>query len=551
MYDNYLTDVSFNVGIYIRLSQEDRDKKYESDSESVANQRELLRDYVKNNGFNLVGEYVDDGFSGTNFDRPGFKKMMDDVQNNKINCIIVKDLSRLGRDHIMTGYYMETFFPENHIRFISILEAYDSFKVQASNDSSTFIIACNDYYSKQNSIKIRSILNEKRKKGKFIGSQPCYGYMRDPEDKGHLIPDPETGPIVTKIFKWRASGIGPTFIANRLNDEGVATPSARKQTAYSSRLIDASKWNISTVRKILENRMYTGDMVQHTQANINYKSKKKITLDKKLWVIVENTHEPLIDKETFEYCEALRVSNTRVSAIRSERQKRLFEGKLFCAECGNRLTILYRRTQDNWSINCNRYSRDPVRRRCYPHYFNYDYLEKMLIEKINDNLEQYIANLDINKLSKEVEKRIKESTSDFEKELKSLENEKNKLSKRLSILYEDRCNEVITLDMYKQLSQEYSEKLTGINFRIEEIKIQKYEIRSKENVIPNYTKKIKELLSLKKTKNELYDMLIDRIVADKDRNITIKYKYGVMPDTVFKFDDKRVRNPNGRKGKKK
>lgn len=198
MYNTYLAGVDFNVGIYIRLSQEDKDKKYESDSESVINQKELLRNFVKNNDFNLVKEYVDDGYSGTDFERPGFQKMLEDINNKKINCVIVKDLSRLGRDHVMTGYYIETFFPENNIRFISILESYDSFKNQASNDSSTFIIACNDYYSKQNSVKIRNVLNEKRKNGKFVGSSPCFGYMRDPEDKGHLIPNPETAPIVKK-----------------------------------------------------------------------------------------------------------------------------------------------------------------------------------------------------------------------------------------------------------------------------------------------------------------------------------------------------------------
>ena len=156
MYNNYLTDINFDVGIYIRLSEEDRDKdkKYESDSESVTNQKELLRDYVKCHNYNLVNEYVDDGFSGTDFERPGFQRLMEDIKNKKINCVIVKDLSRLGRDHVMTGYYIETFFPENNIRFISILESYDSFKNQASNDSSTFIIACNDYYSKQNSVNL-------------------------------------------------------------------------------------------------------------------------------------------------------------------------------------------------------------------------------------------------------------------------------------------------------------------------------------------------------------------------------------------------------------
>ena len=134
MYNTYLTEIDFNVGIYIRLSQEDKDKKYESDSESVVNQRQILKDYVKNNGYNLIDEYIDDGYSGTDFDRPGFERMIQDIQTKKINLVIVKDLSRLGRDHVKTGYYIETFFPENKVRFISIMENYDSIKNQASND---------------------------------------------------------------------------------------------------------------------------------------------------------------------------------------------------------------------------------------------------------------------------------------------------------------------------------------------------------------------------------------------------------------------------------
>ena len=191
MYNSLLdSPVFYNAGLYIRLSQEDKDKdkKYESESESVTNQRQILVNYVRQNGFNLVEEYIDDGYSGTNFDRPAFKKMIQDIENKKINLVIVKDLSRLGRDHVNTGYYMERYFPEHKVRFISLMEGYDSARNQASNDSSTFIVACNDYYSKQNSNKIRDVLYSKKSNGKFIGSLPAYGYMRDPEDKGHLIP---------------------------------------------------------------------------------------------------------------------------------------------------------------------------------------------------------------------------------------------------------------------------------------------------------------------------------------------------------------------------
>ncbi len=542
MNNTYLNGLDFNVGIYIRLSQEDKDKKYESDSESVINQKELLRNYVKNNNFNLVKEYVDDGFSGTDFERPGFKSLLEDINNKKINCVIVKDLSRLGRDHVMTGYYIETFFPENNIRFISILESFDSFKNQASNDSSTFIIACNDYYSKQNSIKIRNVLNEKRKSGKFVGSLPCYGYMRDPEDKEHLIPNPETAPIVKKIFKWRADGIGPTEIANRLNKLHVVTPSGYKKTNYSSRLIDRDNWNISTVKKILINRIYTGDLVQHTQTKVSYKSKKKITLDEKLWIVVENTHEPLVDKDTFDYVNNLRKRNTRNYEIKTGREKRLLEGKLFCKECGNRLTVLYRKKQDYWSVNCNRYSRDPVRGRCYSHFYPYNYLEEQVLEQINKSVSKLMKELDLKQLNDEVVKSVCKETNNIDNVIKNLEIEKEKITKRITTLYNDRCDGVISTETYKELAKESETKLKEINNLID----------NEANVLPDYTKKIKKLLDLNKPKKELIDTLIDKIVIDKDRNITIYFKYEIVPVVSFKYENKNlIRNPYGRIEKKK
>ena len=540
MNNTYLNGLDFNVGIYIRLSQEDKDKKYESDSESVINQKELLRNYVKNNNFNLVKEYVDDGFSGTDFERPGFKSLLEDINNKKINCVIVKDLSRLGRDHVMTGYYIETFFPENNIRFISILESFDSFKNQASNDSSTFIIACNDYYSKQNSIKIRNVLNEKRKNGKFIGSLPSFGYMRDPKDKGHLIPNSETAPIVKNIFKWRADGIGPTEIATRLNNNNVPTPSGYKKTNFSSRLIDRDTWNISTVKKILTNRIYTGDMVQHIQTKVNYKSKKKINLDESLWMIVENTHEPLVDKTTFEYVQSLRKRYTRNVPIKTGREKRVLEGKLFCKECGNRLSVYYRKKQEYWSINCNRYSRDPKRGRCSSHFFPYDYLEEQILEKIDESVFSFIKELNIDELNKEVIKTIYQQTQSVDKKISDLNKEKEQILNRLSNLYNDRCEGIITGTLYKELSLESEKKLKKINDIINNAEMKKLNIKNRSTVLPNYTKKIKELLDLKKPKKTLIDTLIDTIVIDEKRNICIKFKYDVIPTINFKYENRNL-----------
>ena len=547
-YSTYLTGLDFNVGIYIRLSQEDKDKKYESDSESVANQKELLKSYVKNNNFNLVGEYVDDGYSGTDFERPGFQKLIEDIKRKKINCVIVKDLSRLGRDHVMTGYYIETFFPENNVRFISILESYDSFKNQASNDSSTFIIACNDYYSKQNSIKIRNVLSDKRKRGKFVGSLPSYGYMRDPEDKGHLIPNPETAPVVKNIFEWRANGVGPTEIANRLNEQHIPTPSGYKGIRYSTRLIDRNNWNISTVKKILSNKIYTGDMIQHTQSKISYKSKKKITLDEQLWDIVECTHEALVDKDTFYYIKNLMKNNTRQSEIKTNRKRRLLEGKLFCKECGNKLSVAYRKNHDYWTVNCNRYSRDPVRGRCSSHFFPYNYLEEEVLEKFNNTVSKLIKKLDIKELNNDVNNQLNNNTHKIEENLKILNIEKEKIKNNITTLYNDKLEGVVSQDTFKELAKDLEAKLKKVNDKIEIERTKKYKIKNNQSVIPDYTKKIKKLLDLKKSKNELIDALIEKIIIDENRQVTIKYKFDAIPETVFIYKNKtKYGNPKTRK----
>ncbi len=203
MYNNVIQAPNFyKVGLYIRLSESDEDKSYESEIESIINQRNLLMDYVKSHGFTLIDEYLDDGFTGTNFDRPSFKRMIQDIESGKINCVITKDLSRLGRDYIQCGYYVEQYFPQNRIRYISILDQVDTFEETANNDIAPFKALFNDMTSKDTSKKIRSILKNKKEQGKFIGSKPSYGYMRDPFDKGHLIPDLLLNLILKKYLKW-------------------------------------------------------------------------------------------------------------------------------------------------------------------------------------------------------------------------------------------------------------------------------------------------------------------------------------------------------------
>ena len=513
----------YKAGIYIRLSEADEGKSYESESESVLNQRNILMNFIKEKGFIFVDEYVDDGYSGTTFDRPGFQRLIEDVKVGRINLVIVKDLSRLGRDHILTGYYVETFFPENGIRFISMLEGYDNAVNQASNDSSTFIFACNDFYSKQNSVKIRNVLNDKRRDGKFIGSAPSYGYQRDPEDKGHLIPDPDYAWVVKKIFDMAYNGIGLTDITTYLNDNNIKTPSSLKRKNPNSKAKYNPIWTISSVKKILKNQMYVGDMVQSVQTKVSYKSNKKKTLPKSNWDIVKNTHEPLVDRFIFESIQN-NVKRTNVSNI-TKREKRLFENLLYCRECGNTLTVSYRKQHNYWTVNCNRYSRDPKRRMCEPHFSPYDKLEEALLKTIRSTCKKYLKNLDISEISKNVNKK---ENSDVNNQIKDLRKQEKDLISKLDMLYKDKFNGIVSEEMYLRISRETENSLIRTREKIQSLQDIKEEKKVNKSEIKDYEDKIRKLINIDNQSRELIQALIDKIIIDKDRNIEIIYKFSIL-----------------------
>lgn len=533
MYTNLLDNKEYKAGIYIRLSQEDRDKKYESDSESVKNQRDILMNYINTIGFTFTEEYVDDGYSGTNFDRPAFQRMIKDIENKKINLVIVKDLSRLGRDHVNTGYFMERFFPENRVRFISIMENYDSAKVQASNDSSTFIVACNDYYSKQNSNKIRDVLHSKKIQGKYIGSIPCYGYMRDPEDKGHLIPNPDTAPIVKDIFKCFSSGMTIAEIVTLLNERGIPTPSAYKKINLNSDDRRLTEWSSSSIKKILTNRMYTGDMVQNTQTKVNYKSKKKMNLDKSLWIIVENTHEALVGKATFESIQKKRFV---IPETRSLRNKRLFENLLFCKECGNYLSLSHRKKIDYWSVNCNRYMRDPKKHRCVSHFIPYDDLEKSLLNHIKTTLKKYMNDISIDEINQILIEKGRQIERSKNSDILNLTKERDKCVKKINLLMDKQMDGKIDEDTFNTLIKEQDNKIVMFTNKIKELQSKRNKSKDQIEKVPDYKEKIKELLDLKNPTRDLMFALIDRIEIDKDRNIEITYKFNLIDNDNYKCE---------------
>ena len=293
--------------------------------------------------------------------------------------------------------------------------------------------------------------------------------------------------------------------------------------------------------------MYTGDMVQHTQTKISYKSNKKVTLDEQMWIIVENTHEPLVDKKVFELIN--KKTKTR-NYQKRKRPERLLEGLLYCHECGNRLGVLYRKKHNYWSINCNRYARDPIRRMCEPHFFSYNYFEEILLKEIKKCFTKLFKDLDINELNDEIVKRRKNNSNIYIKKKEELEKEKNKVLNNLETLYKDRLEENISIEQYKLLARKLEKDLKSLNTQMEDINIEIIKQNSKESEIPNYISKIKKLVNINKPNKDLLFALIERIEADKDKNIIIKFKFDILETYTFKYFDNRVRNPHGRYGKK-
>lgn len=331
---------SYLAAVYLRLSRDDGDKV---ESDSIRNQRSLLRDFAnQHNDITLVKEYIDDGYSGANFERPGFQKMLEDAKEHKINCIIVKDLSRLGRNYIETGRYLEKIFPVLGIRFIAVNDHYDS--ADTENDADQIIVPfknlINDAYCRDISIKIRSQFDVKRKRGQFISNYACYGYKKDPDNKNHLVIDEYAAEIVRTIFNMKLDGFSAQNIAADLSDMGVLIPTEYKRSCginYNNgfRAGKNPKWDAGTVLRILKNELYTGTMVQGKTRKINYKVKACQMIEPENWIRVEGTHEPIISREVFETVQRLMALDTRTSP--EEESIYVFSGLLRCGDCGQNM----------------------------------------------------------------------------------------------------------------------------------------------------------------------------------------------------------------------
>ncbi len=492
----------YYVGVYIRLSKEDLNKNEES--QSVTNQKNVLVSYVKEHNYNLVDIYVDDGFTGTNFDRPGFKKMINDIENKKINMVITKDLSRLGRDYIETGEYIEKYFPRNNIRYISLLDGIDTEIENTNNDIAPFKAVINDMYSRDNSKKIRTAIKTMQLKGKWVGGCTPLGYKQDPNDKNHLIPNQEEVPIIKKIFELAITGISYYQIAIQLIKEKVPTFSMIRHSKKCDSLANSGYWSPKTIKTILSNEMYIGNMVQNKNKRISYKIRKNIHNKKENWIIVKNTHQPIIDEYTFyEVQRILPNSKTR----QKKHKNNLLDGLLYCADCGHKISICKPNKYGKTYIACNYYRMHSKEKLCTSHAFNYDDIEQKIINELKHI---YIEQIDKKELLKNPKnnniKNIITNNEEIKMEISFKENQLDKI-------YLDKINNKISEDMYERIKN----KIIGnINLLNEQMK----NIQNKKK-IENNNEKMKALLELENPNREIIIKLIDRINIHKNKEIDI------------------------------
>ncbi len=533
--ENIINKKIWSVALYIRLSQEDEDNGQDKqESNSVTSQKTLLNEFIEEHDDLIVYDtYIDDGFTGTDFNRPSFQRLLEDMRNGNINCVIVKDLSRLGRNYIEVGNYIEQVFPLFNIRFIAINDSVDSFKNPASTNTILvpFKNLINDEYARDTSTKIRTSLNGKKKKGEFVGAFPSYGYIKDPKDKHKLAIDEVAADIVRKIFYWNVNeGLGKIAICHRLNELGILNPTGHKKLElgqnYNNYGIQDNTytWTPSTVRNILNNEVYIGNTVQGKRRTKSYKVHKVEAVPKEEWVRVENTHEAIIDKETFKKAQELSRRDTKVSQKTNELS--IWAGFLKCADCGRAMN---KKSSTNKSGSkyeyyiCSTY-RKKSNKLCTKHTIKEELLEKAVVQAINLHIDLLIN-------TEEIIKQINQSSfqnlknENIENMIMTKQNEISKISNFKRTLYEDWKNADITREEYLEYKQKYENDIERLKLNIERLQNEKQKYENQHQSSNKWIEKFREQKGITELSRDIMMELIDGIYVHDNGNITIRFKF--------------------------
>lgn len=456
-----MAEKTYDVGIYCRLSNDD---ERDGESVSIENQKLLLQRYVRERGWNEVDIYIDDGYSGTNFQRPGVQRLIADAKAKRINVILVKDLSRFGRNYIEFGQYTDYLFPSIGCRFIALNNGIDTQSNDGSTDVMCFLNLFNEFYSRDTSKKVKAVKKACAENGKFMGTYPAFGYMRDPADKHHLVIDQETAPTVRRIFAMRASGMTFRKIALSLNDEGIPSPGVlyyrRKGQADPRRA--NHMWADQTVKNILRNEVYIGNMVQGKSGTLSYKSRKLVAKSKDEWIRVEGTHEAIIPRDVWDTVVAIDQKKVRKSRT-SDGIRSIFTGLVYCADCGfkmrnqvERFTYKDGRPGRYSSFLCGNYGRSG-KNACTIHTIYESVLEQLVLEDIREKA-QYAEHDRERLLAQIIRMKNKEQHSrvaSFEQELKVTAARVTELEKLMQNLYEDKCTGIVPQTVFQTLMHKY------------------------------------------------------------------------------------------------
>ena len=527
VFENKVSGKIWNTALYIRLSREDGDKM---ESESVKSQREMLRNFLlKNPDLKLYDEYIDDGYTGTNFNRDSFERMFNDIRANKVDCVIVKDLSRLGRNHIETSKYIEIVFPMLKVRFIAINDQIDSFLNPQSinNVIVPFKNLLNDEYCRDISMKIRSSLTIKRENGQYIGSFACYGYIKDPNDKHKLIIDEEAADNVRMIYKMFLEGATIRSIAIYMNDNNYLTPSEYKRSkGYKDRHFSTTgkpKWDSIGIKRILTNQMYVGDMVQKQAEIVSYKVKICRKVDKVKRIIVPNTHEAIISREDFEKVQSLLARDTRVCT--STKQLDLLSGFCKCGDCrrGMNKKHIHQPYKEYYYYICSTFKKSG-RKACTKHAVQVDKIKEAVFAVIKQYVNIAITMDNLIDFINRSEERTKETTK-IDKMLKSKYAERDDINRLLEDLYPDWKKGFITQDMYLSMKDKYSQKKEEILSAIENLILQKEAIKNGLTTENRFIENFKKYQNITELTRDVVVELINNIYIYEGGKIEVEVKF--------------------------
>ena len=525
------------AGLYYRLSQED---ERQGESVSIDNQRTILRKYAEERGFEIHDEYIDDGVSGTTFQRPEVQRLLDDAKTGVINTIIVKDLSRFGRNYIEVGQYVDYVFPAFGIRFIAIQDNVDT----ESRDSGAMEMmpimnVFNEWHAVNTSKKIRAVWKAKAKEGVFHGKKASYGYIKGTDKKGTLIIDEEVAPVVVRIFEMYASGISPRRISEILNEENVPCPGqyAFEKLGHKGKPGDRRLWGQITIASMLKNIVYIGHMPQLMSTSVSYKNHKRFKKDQSEWIIVYNTHPPIISQELWD-----RVREREKSVAQGRKTKvgytHPLSGFLFCADCGNKMKLcssVSRKGTRLYHFDCGYHLRYG-KAYCFSHYIAASALEEIVLGDIREMAQRIV--LDEKAIREEFirhnaevqEKSIKAA----KKELQGKRNRIEELSRLMQLAYEDRLKGKMPEDICIGFIQKYSDEQKKLETEIAEIEAKLTETENTIQSADEFIRNIKKYLEAPELTREMCYELIDRIIVGglpkitgKEREIDIMYKIDI------------------------